>query len=236
MNLRSLFLRRSAEDNSLVKFILSTFGARPKNLSLYNTALTHSSILPSISERVHSNERLEFLGDAILDSVVATNLYNQYPNHSEGELTKLKAKLVSRKNLNSMAQSLGIEAVLKFSINAKTQNTSLLGNALEALIGALFLDLGYNRTEMALLKLLNSIDLEKMIYEQRDYKSLLYEWAQQNKKDVNFNLLSELKAEGRTSYDIEVLINNNRMARAEASSKKKAQQKAAELAIKKMNL
>jgi len=236
LNLKSLFTKRSSEDRGLSKFIQKSFYVTPKKLDYYKVALTHSSILPSKKERVESNERLEFLGDAILDSIVATYLFQHYPQNSEGELTKLKAKLVSRKNLNSMAQSLGVEPFLEFSINAKTHNTSLLGNALEALIGAVYLDLGYRKAQHTVVSLIKNLDIEKLLNDQKDYKSLLYEWAQQFKKSVKFTTLNELKVEGRTDYEVEVIIDNEAVARANASSKKKAQQRAAEGAFKKLNL
>lgn len=236
MNLRRLFLKRTAEDKALILFLKSTFGITPKDLSHYKEALTHSSILPRSKERIQSNERLEFLGDAIIDSVVATSLFNDYPSGSEGELTKLKAKLVSRKNLNQKAQEIGIEPFLQFSINAKTHNTSLLGNALEALVGAIYLDLNYRKVEKVVLNLLLDVDLEKVLSEQKDYKSLLYEWSQQNKIEVHFNTISELKEEGRSNYEVEVIVNNKSLAKATGSSKKKAQQSAAEAAIKEMKI
>ncbi len=205
-------------------------------MDFYRTAFTHSSILPRSTEHIESNERLEFLGDAILDSVIAYYLFKNNPQLSEGELTKLKSKLVSRKNLNTIAYEMGMESHLKYSINSDTKSTSILGNALEAMIGAIYLDLGYRKAEAATLYLLKGVDTDKVLYEQKDYKSLLHEWGQQVKKEVLFRTISELKIGGRSEYEVEVLVSGENLGRAKASSKKKAQQLAAKQAYSNLNL
>lgn len=236
MNITGLFKKLTPEEKIVKSYIREVFGVTPKSIEHYKIALTHSSMLPRSSEFIQSNERLEFLGDAVLDSVIAYSLYKNNPNLSEGELTKLKSKLVSRKNLNSLAYEIGLESHLNYSINSDTQNTSILGNALEALVGAIFLDLGYRLAEKATFNLLNQVDTNKVLYEQKDYKSLLHEWGQQMKKEVLFRTVNELKIAGRSEYEVEVLISGRKLGKAKASSKKKAQQLAAKSACLDLNL
>tara|TARA_B100000767_G_scaffold105885_1_gene101654 strand:+ start:8908 stop:9618 length:711 start_codon:yes stop_codon:yes gene_type:complete len=225
------FSRQSKEDAQLRLFLKNLFGFEVKNLSLYRLALTHSSVIQKRNDLNQSNERLEFLGDAILDAIIADYLYTEFPDLSEGELTKEKAKVVNRRTLNRLAGKIGLDKYLEYSINFNTEDTSLLGNALEALIGALFLDLGYIKTERATLKMFAYINLSLVLEEQKDYKSLLHEWSQRTKKEVKFRTVNEFNLDGRNEYEVEVQISGEICATATDYSKKKAQKLAAKQAF-----
>jgi len=196
-------------------------------MELYHLALTHSSHFHINKNKKSTNERLEFLGDAILDAIVANYLFEKYPDKSEGELTKLKSKVVSRKNLNFLALEAKLQSHIKHGLNADTKETSVLGNALEALIGAFYIDKGYNACEKVVLKFLLKADIDQILYEQKDYKSLIHEWCQGNKKAVTFPVISENQEGGRFFYEVNVLVDKDICGKGIASSKKKAQQLAA---------
>lgn len=216
--------RLSKSDKKLYYYLKSTFGIKPGELRLYKLALTHSSFFHINKEKRSTNERLEFLGDAILDAIVATYLYETHPKATEGELTKLKSKVVSRKNLNFLALDAGLQTHVRHALQFDTKETSILGNALEALIGALYLDKGYKKCEKVILSFLIKTDIDQILYEQKDYKSLIHEWCQRNKKQVTFPVISEKQVNGRYFYEVNVLIENEIYGTGSASSKKKAQQ------------
>ncbi len=220
-------LKLSKSDKELYNFLKSTFDIKPKKMELYNLALTHSSYFRIHKVKKSTNERLEFLGDAILDSIVAAYLFEKHPNKSEGELTKLKSKVVSRKNLNYLALKANLQQYVKHGLNADTKETSVLGNALEAIIGAFYLDRGYKTCEEIVLKFLIKADIDQILYEQKDYKSLIHEWCQGNKKAVTFPVISENQEGGRFFYEVSAIVDNKICGKGIASSKKKAQQEAA---------
>jgi len=231
-----IFKKLSAEEKKIKIFLRKNFRVRPRNLVHYKLALTHASSLDRHSTHLESNERLEFLGDAILDAFIAIYFFENYPGLSEGALTKKKAALVSRSVLNQIGMDLKLEELLRYNINADYSDTSLLGNALEALIGAIYLDQGYIKTKKALEYLYSNKDIFDLAGQQKDYKSLLHEWGQQRKKEVHFRTLNETREEGRNLYEVEVLIGGVSHGKATDSSKKKAQKKVAEIAAKKLKI
>lgn len=216
------------EDKVLQKFIESKFGCRPKRLHLYKTALTHKSHSNTLKD-VESNERLEFLGDSILDSVVAEYLFHKYPNQDEGSLTKLKSKLVSRKSLSTMGASIGIRTHILYQKGRAIQMSTLEGNALEALIGAIYLDRGYQVIKKAIeLHLFEKfVDLNKLLTEEIDFKSRLYIWSQKNKLKLEFIIKEENHNGKFWEYVSLVQINGKSYGQGTATSKKSAEQKAA---------
>jgi ribonuclease-3 len=216
------------EDKVLQKFIEAKFGCRPKRLQLYRTALTHKSHSNTLEE-VESNERLEFLGDTILDSVVAEYLFHKYPNQDEGSLTKLKSKLVSRKSLSTMGASIGIRNHILYQKGRAIQMSTLEGNALEALIGAIYLDRGYQVIKKAIEQHLfeKFVDLNKLLTEEIDFKSRLYIWSQKNKLNLEFIIKEENHNGKFWEYVSLVQINGKHYGQGTATSKKSAEQKAA---------
>lgn len=215
----------------LVGFIRHQFNYRPKDISVYETALRHSSAAKRIKGGIKdSNERLEYLGDAVLDMIVAEYLYEQYPLKAEGELTKMKAKVVNRKTLNSLGREMGLSQVIHKKLNKLEKHQSIIGNALEALVGAMYLDIGYKRTKKIIVELLVADGIDENVHRITDYKSVLHEWCQKQKKSLTFEVLSEVQAAGRSEYVVEVSVDNEVLGSGEGKSKKAAEQLAAKKA------
>ncbi len=219
--------KRSDEDLKIIKFILIRFGYRPKNIELFKEALTHKSF-SNLSNEI-SNERLEFLGDAILDAVMANFLYHKFPEEDEGYLTKVKSKLVSRKTLADLGEAMEIETVLRYNKGRTINLATLQGNALEALIGAVYLDAGFEKAKNIIEHYIfrNYIDLAKTLEEEIDFKSRLFIWAQKNKLELEFQVISETNEGSYWIYTSEVVINQLSYGRGSGTSKKAAEQNAA---------
>lgn len=156
------------------------FGYRPNDLSLFRKALSHHSIVHNDDQ--NSNERLEFLGDAILDAVVAELLYQKYPGNDEGYLTKLKSKVVNRKSLSEIGERMQIRTLLQYNASRNLNLSSIEGNAFEAIIGAIFLDGGFDKAKKSLQNHVfrKFVDLNKLLEEEVDFKSKLIIWCQKN--------------------------------------------------------
>lgn len=220
-----LFSKKKSEGElALIKFIIDHFGYRPKSLVNFYLALSHRSANPGEDEQ--SNERLEFLGDAILDAVVAEFLYKKYPGNDEGYLTKLKSKVVNRKNLSEIGSKMKIRTVLRFSTARNLNVASLEGNAFEALIGAIYLDGGYEKTKKCLQNhiLRKYVDLNKLLEEEIDFKSRLIIWCQKKRLPIEFMVEKEEHVQGAWEYSILITINQREFGRGKAGSKKQAEQ------------
>ena len=169
-------------------------GFVPGNLSLYRLAFRHKSVAQNVKKGVkNSNERLEFLGDAVLGSVVAEVLFKLYPFEDEGFLTELRSKIVNRSNLNQLARKLGFEQLIEYDsrmVNS-TRQGSLLGDAFEALVGAIYLDKGYDFIKNFLVNhiIKSHIDIHKLEQTETNFKSKLIEWCQRHGKDITFELI-----------------------------------------------
>jgi ribonuclease-3 len=230
---RSLFQHQS--NSTLAKFIQLTFQFKPKNIALYETALRHASAADEIKPGIkNSNERLEFLGDAILDSIVAHYLFMKYPSLTEGELTKMKSKIVRRDNLNSIGFELKLYEVLKVNIGNQEMHESLMGNALEALFGAMFLDKGYKTTRDVALKLLKEHGLDERVHSDVDYKSKLHEWSQKHRRTLLYTVLTQKNNGPYMEYHIQLEIDGEAVGQGKGGSKKAAEQMAAREAAKKI--
>lgn len=218
---------KSKNDLKLIRFIIKQFGYRPKKLLLFKIALTHKSI-SNTSEKLISNERLEFLGDTIIDAIVADFLYHKFPEEDEGHLTKVKSKMVSRKTLTAIAQSMQISDHIVYQTGRSIRLATLEGNAFEALIGAIYLDSGYEAAKKSINHsvLRSHLDLPTLLEKEIDFKSRLYIWAQKNKLDIEFKLINEKFADGKWNYGVEVFINSNPYGRGSGDSKKSAEQAA----------
>ncbi len=178
---------------------------------------------------------MEYLGDAILDAVIADYLYTRFPDRNEGFLTQLRAKLVKRKMLNKLADNLGLASLLVSRTNADQSKINLLGNAFEALIGAIYLDKGYVRTKKYVIKkVLNKyVDLDKLSRKESDFKSRIIEWAQKNKKEISFVSREDANAGSNVIHYISSLfLGEKEMGTGSGYSKKEAEQKAAEQALR----
>lgn len=221
--------------SSLYKII----GFYPKDIQLYEQALLHKSSSVEIKgSRWQNNERLEFLGDAILDAIVADILYKRYPNKKEGFLTNTRSKIVSRDSLNRIALELGLDKKVIYSIKVNLHHNHILGNALEALIGAIYLDLGYDKCFSFIEKRLISqhIDMDKLAMKEVNFKSNLVEWSQRNKEEIEFRVLEAFCDEEKNPiFQTGVFLADKEIGIGTGYSKKESQQHAARMALRKLH-
>ncbi len=210
-------------------------GFVPGNLSLYRLAFRHKSVAQNIKKGVkNSNERLEFLGDAVLGSVVAEVLFKLYPYEDEGFLTELRSKIVNRVNLNQLARKLGFEQLIQYDnrmVNS-TRQGSLLGDAFEALIGAIYLDKGYDFTRNFLVNhiIKSHIDIHRLEQTETNFKSKLIEWCQRHGKDITFELIENQDGESNKLFTVRASIDGEIMGQGKEFNKKNAEKLAAEKA------
>ena len=219
--------KRSKEDLEIIRFIIKRFGYKPNNVDLFKRALTHKSISNNNDEI--SNERLEFLGDAILDSVIAEFLFVKFPNENEGYLTKIKSKIVSRRTLGMIGHEMEINTVLRYNRGRSIKLETIEGNAFEALIGAIYLDGGYKSAQKSINKHIfrKYVDLNHILEEEIDFKSKLFIWSQKNRLPIQFEIIKEENDGSSWNYVVCVIINEQEYGRGSGSSKKKAEQAAA---------
>lgn len=222
-------LKKSDREKQINYLIHSNFGLKPKKHALYEQALTHKSYLNKNSDQPH-NERLEFLGDTVISTVVAEVLFYKYPLKSEGELTQMRARIVSRDNLNVIGDKIGLEPFINYQ-KTKNKFKSLMGNTVESIVGALFIEFGYDKTAAALKKNIfnEQFNFEEVVTQNVDYKSQLIIHCQRNRQEIKFEQMEEsTSASGKPIFVMAVLIDGQEMGRAEAFSKRKAEQKAAQ--------
>ncbi len=220
-------LKRSNEDLRVIRFVLKRFGYKPKNLSYFYEAITHKSF-SNLTENEISNERLEYLGDAILDAVIAELLFLRFPEQDEGFLTKIKSKVVSRKTLSEIGEEMRLREILRYHKGRAINLASLEGNAFEALMGAIYLDGGYEAVKKCVNHniLRNYADLNKILEEEIDFKSKLFIWSQKKHLKLEFNVIAEESVNGNWNYEIMVLINDTPYGKGKGNSKKMAEQAA----------
>jgi len=230
----SFFKRKSIieKENPHVVTLLKSLKIKTSSPELYLQVLRHKSVYESSFQ---NNERLEYLGDSILDSVVAEVLFHKYPQGKEGFLTQIRSRIVSRANLNRLGIALGLDQLIEVQMGGEIKDTSLSGNALEALIGAIYLDKGFETTSKFIREKLLAphIDFDHILTSEPDPKSRVIEFAQKNKIKVHFNTSMYNKEEPQT-FICKVLFNGEQIAEAIGLSKKKAEQKAAAEAIIKL--
>ena len=221
-----------AKDRNFAKRISSIIGFTPANLSIFRLAFHHKSSSTDKSSPLRSNERLEFLGDAVLSTIVAEYLFKKYPNGSEGFLTKMRSKIVKRRTLNQIADDMGLDVILR-EYNDTRLSDSMKGNALEALIGAIYLERGYNGTKKIVIGriLRNHINIHELEQQDDNYKSQLLEWCQKTGRDVDYRMKQKYKFDKRDRFKIAVAVNGDEVAFAEAFSKKSAEQLASQRAL-----
>jgi ribonuclease III len=231
---RSFFTKaKSPEDLILIRFIIDSFGYRPSNLFNFKKALSHKSIAIH-NDVLESNERLEFLGDAILDAVIAEYLYEKYPGDDEGYLTKLKSKIVNRKTLSDIAEKMGIRQHLNYSTVRTINISSVEGNAFEALMGAIYLDAGYDQVKKSVRNhvLRKFVEVDQLLEEEIDFKSRLIIWCQKKKLTLSFIIISESNHRGVSNYEMQAIISEKVYGNGNAGNKKEAEQLAAKEALK----
>jgi ribonuclease-3 len=231
---KSLYRKHSS--TSFKKSLKGVLGYTPGNVSLYKTALTHRSVKETSDE---NNERLEYLGDAILSAIVADYLFKRYPYKEEGFLTEMRSKMVNRQQLNDIAVKMGLKKITVYNkSDASLKVSQIFGNTLEALVGAIYLDKGYKKTakwvsERIVIPHMFIDDLEIL---EINHKNKLYGWANKNGKLLEFETIHEHLENGRRLFTIAAVINGKIIAEGKAFNKKDASQIAAQLAVEKLGI
>jgi ribonuclease-3 len=231
MGLRDYLAHCRSKDKTLSEFIHNDFGFYPRNISLYQLAFTHKSASEgNIGSYKINNERLEYLGDAVLGTVVADYLFRLFPTKSEGFLTEMRSKIVSRASLNKLSQKLGFDQVIHYAHDAHSNFKSIGGNAFEAFVGALYLDRGYNFAKNILINRIIRvhIDLEQLEQTDLNFKSKLLEWSQKERHQVVFKNTNEKTNPHDRLYHITVVLDGEEYGKGVDYSIKGAEQLAAE--------
>ncbi|HKC35608.1 MAG TPA: ribonuclease III [Chitinophagaceae bacterium] len=216
---------------SFKKQLKNVLGFSPNNISLYKTALTHRSVRENADE---NNERLEYLGDAVLSALVADYLFMRYPYKEEGFLTEMRSKMVNRQQLNEIAMRMGLKKITLYNkSDGSLKISQIFGNTLEALVGAIYLDRGYKKTakwvtERIILPHMFIDDLELL---EINHKNKLYGWANKNGKVLEFETVEERVENGRRLFTIAAVVDGNKIAEGKAFNKKDASQIAAQMAV-----
>ena len=227
-----------SKEKKLYFQIHQLFGFWPSNIALYKLALKHKSMSQETSNGLkHSNERLEFLGDAVLSAVVAENLYKTYPYKNEGFMSEMRSKMVSKTQLHFLAVKMGVDTLVDANVD-KTGKSKVVCDALEALLGAAFLDKGYIFTQKLITQkiispYLNLDDLQSQIV---NYKSKLIEWAQKERKNIQFETIEEIGFGNNKQFVVQVLIDTIAKGKGQGFSKKNAEQLAAQMAFEELKI
>lgn len=230
---------RTVNDQKLIRAVRNIAGITPSNLALYRLATIHSSVA---KENEHgfkeSNERLEYLGDAILGAAVADYLFKKFPFKPEGFLTEIRSRIVNRESLNQLARKIGIASIVQFDQKNTHLQQVILGNTLEAIVGAIYLDKGYLRARKFVVdKLINpNYDLAELVNSNSNFKSKIIEWAQREGKEVRFEIVNVRKAKNHKEFTAQVMVDNLGMGTGYGNSKKKAEQDAALKTCELLNL
>jgi ribonuclease III len=231
-----LFIAKRRNSTSFKKQVHNVLGFTPGNTSLYKAALTHRSVRDMADE---NNERLEYLGDAILSGIVADFLFKKYPYKEEGFLTEMRSKMVNRTTLNDIAVKMGFKKITNFNkFDNSLRMSQIFGNTLEAVVGAVYLDKGFIKTkrwvmERIVLPHLFMEDLENL---EINHKNKLYGWANKNGKNLEFETLDERIESGRRLFTVAAVVNGELIAEGKAYNKKDASQIAAQIAVEKLGL
>ena len=226
-----LFGPKDPQDKELYEYIHNIFGFYPKNISLFRIAFTHKSMASEKIGNYHiSNERMEYLGDAVLSLAVADYLFHTYPTQPEGFLTEMRSRIVSRVSLNKLSQKLGFDNYIRRTPDAGNNARSMGGNAFEAIMGAIYLDQGYEFSKDIIIKhILNvHIDLDEIQQTDTNFKSKLLEWTQKRKKKLEFKLLDASGEAHKKQYHVQIFIDDQPYADAYDRSIRGAEQQAAE--------
>ncbi|HEX8546306.1 MAG TPA: ribonuclease III [Cytophagaceae bacterium] len=242
----SLFRKLSSltllsRNKKFYKSIVNITGLQPGNIDLYKLAISHTSVAKESPDGIrHSNERLEYLGDAMLGAIVAEYLFKKFPYKDEGFLTEIRSRLVNREALNKLAKRIGLNKIVEFSgpKNSFMSHNSIYGDALEALVGAVYLDLGFESTRKFVLKSLiePNFDLQEIVNNNLNFKSMLIEWAQKENKVIKFTIINEIGSVHQKTFTAQVSFDEIPYSTGTGFSKKKSEQAAAEKACELLGL
>lgn len=224
---------RSLEDGIFFDTISKMIGFKPIHLDFYQTAFTHRSINKmDVNGNAISYERLEFLGDAMLSSVIAAYLFKEVPTGDEGYLTKMRSKIVSREHLNELGRDLNLIKHVESKVSPQHFGENIHGNIFEALVGAIYLDQGYLVCEKFIQKKVIApyVNISRLEGKVISYKSLIIEWCQKEKKAFNFDVFEDNGISGERLFGVKLSIDDKVISKARAGSKKKAEEKASQRA------
>jgi ribonuclease III len=224
---RSFF---GSKDVDFKKSIEQIIGSRPTNTNLYKLAFRHTSASKNtvFNGFKESNERLEFLGDAVLGMIIAEYLFKKYPFKDEGFLTEIRSRIVNRESLNSVARKIGLDKMMEFDGQRNMHRSSMFGDAMEALLGAIYLDKGFKFTKVFVLTKLIShhFDLDEVVSNNTNYKSILLGWAQADGKKVEFVIVEEKGNNHSKEFVAQIHIDSEVISSGTGWNKKKAEQDA----------
>ncbi len=232
--IRNILNSRSQEDGNFFLQLKEILGFKPKSKSLYLKAFTHRSMnIKDEKGNAFNYERLEFVGDAMLSSIIAGYLFEQVPHGDEGYLTKMRSKVVSREHLNELGKDLGLIDLVQSRIPKSNFGNNIHGNLYEALVGAIYLDRGYHYCEKFIYKsVINPyVDIETLEGKVISYKSLLIEWCQKEKNTFDYNVYEDTGNDELKHFSVKLSINDKVVSKARATSKKKAEEKASKRAF-----
>lgn len=231
---KNLFNSHPDKDGDFFLGIKKILGFKPKNITYYKKAFLHRSMNKKDEKGDPMNyERLEFLGDSMLGTIISKYLYSEVPNGDEGYLTKMRSKVVSREHLNELGKDLGLINFVESRIPKSNFGENIHGNVFEALVGAIYLDRGYPYCE----KFINArviepyVDIEQLEGRVISYKSLVIEWCQKQKKTFNYNVYEDTGNDPLKHFAVKLTIAGNVVAKARATSKKKAEERASKRAF-----
>ncbi len=216
----------SPEDADFLNFLKSILGYKPKDLFYYKKAFTHSSAKKIFDGKAYNYERLEFLGDAFLDTVVSAFLYEAAPLKDEGYLTQMRSKIVSRTNLNKVGKELNLVQFVTSAVVERKFGDNIYGNIYEAFVGAVYLDKGYLACEKFIIKTLITpyVNIERLEGKITSYKSVLIEWCQKNKKNIHFAMSEDKTKEKIKHFSVKLYIDNKLISKGRSTSKKKTEE------------
>ncbi len=228
-------------DRELKRAFKLLTGSAPSNLNLYKLALTHSSSAVEVKEDFKgSNERLEYLGDAILSACIADFLFKRYPFKDEGFLTEIRSRLVSRESLNTLGRKMGVMQLVEVQggLNNKQMYSSIFGNTLEAIVGAIYLDKGFKFTSKFIVTklIIPNFDLDEIIQNSNNYKSTLIEWGQAKGINVTFEITNIEKFKSHKEFTAMAYLDGQPHKEGHGHNKKKAEQNAALNTLEEMKL
>jgi ribonuclease-3 len=232
--IKNFFQKHSG--SSFKKELKNILGFKPVNLALYKTALTHRSIREGSDE---NNERLEYLGDAVLSALIADYLFKRYPYKEEGFLTEMRSKMVNRQQLNEIAIRMGLKKITLYNkMDGSLKVSQIFGNTLEALVGAIYLDHGYKKTSKWVLDciILPHMFMDDLEILEINHKNRLYGWANKNGKVLEFETLDEKVENGRRLFTVAAVVDGQKIAQGKAFNKKDASQIAAQIAVDKLGI
>lgn len=231
--IRNILNSRSSQGGNFFNILTQILGFKPKSITHYKKAFTHRSLNRKDEEGNAINfERMEFLGDAMLSAVVASHLFKAVPGGNEGYLTKMRSKVVSRKHLNELGKDLGLIKHVQTNIPKDQFGVNIHGNLFEALVGAIYLDRGYKYSKRFIYERVIDpyVDIEQLEGKVISYKSLLIEWCQKEKKEFDFEVYEDTGNDELKHFAVKLRINQRVVAKARATSKKKAEEKASKRA------